>query len=353
MIKRACPFSAESDTALDRLDVHMVREFFQGEPILSIFPMRETPKPSVALLAKKLGVSESAIRARMRKLERFIPPSRGTLIVNPQLLGEEYGILIFDVSELGQKEKVIDELRLIDDMFIVNDYIGSLAIAIFLYSDNSSLERKIDLISKISSCGGRKIFTHSAFPRCDMSLSTTDLQIIKCRLEDMSRSHRDIAEILGISSRTVKRRLSGMVQHWAIMPLFSVDMSQLKDCLMCDLLVQYENEKSKMDTETAILSLVDDYLTFYNPCEGLTQFNIIVPSVPKAHTIADQVRGLRNVRTARIEFFKGRIELYDRMMERVERQIAIMEATNGRPTYPMKAVTAKTRRSVSLNTAEC
>jgi len=316
----------EPDETLDKLDVRIVRELFQGEPILSVFPMRETPKPSVALLARKLGVSETAIRARMRKLEKFIPPSRGTLIVNPQLLGEKNGILIFDVSESVQKENVIDELRLIDGMFIVNDYSGSLVVAIFFYSDDPSLERKIDLISKISICGSRKTFTHSVFPKCEMSLSEEDLKIIKCRLEDMSRSHRDIAEILDISSRTVKRRLARMVQHGAIMPLFSVDMSQLKDCLMCDLLVQYENEKSKVATETAILSLVDDFLTFHNPSEGITQFSMIVPSVTKAHRIAEQVRGLRNVRTTRIEFFKDRIELYDLMKDRVERQIALMEA---------------------------
>lgn len=315
----------ELDAALDKLDVRLVREFFQGEPILTMFPMRETPKPSVALLARKIGVSESAIRARIRKIEKFIPPSRGTLIVNPQLFGEKHGILVFDVSESAQKEKVIDELRLIDDMLIVNDYSGSLAIAIFFYSDASSLERKIDLISKISSCGSRKIFTHSVFPKCELSLSAEDFKIIRCRLEDMNRSHRDIAKMLGISSRTVKRRLSNMVQHGAIMPLFSIDMSQLKDCLMCDLLVQYENEKSKMATETAILSLVGDFLTFYNPCEGITQFSLIVPSVTKAYRIAEQMRGLRNVKTARIEFFKDRIELYDLMMERVERQIALME----------------------------
>jgi len=317
---------------LDKLDVRMVREFFQGEPILSMFPMRETPKPSVALLARKLGVSETAIRARMRKLEKFVPPSRGTLIVNPQLFGEKNGVLIFDVPESVQKENVIDELGLIDGMFIVNDYSGSLVVAVFFYSDDSSLERKIDLISKISSCGSRKTLTRSVFPKCEMSLSAEDFKIIRCRLEDMNRSHREIAEILDISSRTVKRRLARMVQHGAIMPLFSINMSQLKDCLMCDLHVQYENEKSKVTTETAILSLVDDFLTFYNPSEGITQFSMIVPTVTKAHRIAEQVRSLRSVRTTRIEFLKDRIELYDLMMEKVERQIALMEAGPNRIT---------------------
>jgi DNA-binding Lrp family transcriptional regulator len=320
---------------LDKLDVRLAREILQGEPLLSMWPSRETPRPAVALLARKLGISESTIRARIRKLSEFVSTSKGTLIINPPLLGESYGVLIFEVSELLQKEKVMNQLRLVDGMYIIADFSGNRAVAIFLYSNDASLKRKIELISEVSGCGSRRFFTRPKFPPCSMNLSATDLRIVKSRLKNMSRSHEEIARELGVSSRTVKRRLLKMIQAGALMAFPSVDPKRLKDCVYCDLLVEYENEDSKTTTETAILSLVDEFLIFYGPYEGITEFNMIVSSVHGAQKIAEQVKGLENVRTSRIDFINDRIELYDIMLERVERQLALIKrAEKARPMAP-------------------
>ena len=308
---------------MDKLDVRIIREYLQGEPLLSIWPSRASSRPPIRLLAKKLGTSESAVRSRVQRLSNLVSLSEGTLIVNPALLGESIGALLFDVSEGLPKEKVLKELKLIEGMFIMVDYESRHVVTVFFYSDKPSLKKKVDLIAAISGCKNRKTFANFVFPRCNLQLSRTDLQIIASRIKDMSKSNQGIAGELGLSSRTVKRRLTRMIDGGAFTPIASMDVTALKDCVYCDLVVTFKNAESRGDTEAGILPLVDDYLTFFGRFDSLTELNMIVPSIPIGEKLRDQIGGLANVKTARIEFIDDRIELYDVMLEKVNHQLVL------------------------------
>ncbi len=306
---------------MDRLDIRILRELMQGEPLLLIWPARARARPALKLVGKKLGVAESTVRSRLEKLSRLV--SEGTLLVNPSLLRERHGILAFDVPGFARKQMVIDELKLIEGMFIVLDFVGPGVFAAFFYSDEPSLNKKISLIADISGCGNNKTFSNVLFPKCDQRLSRTDLQIIASRLADMNKSGGEIAQELRISSRTVKRRFAKMAQEGAISPVLSVNVSGLKDCVYCILMVTCKKGDSRAATEAKILSMVDDYLIFYGHFETFTDFDMIVPSLPIGEKIQDRVRTLKDVETARIEFIAGRYEMYEVMLSKVNRQLAV------------------------------
>jgi hypothetical protein len=103
------PFATIVHSVLDKLDVRIIREFLQGEPLLSIWPARVNNKLVLKLLSNKLGVSESTIRSRYEKLSDFL--SEGTFCLNPSLLGEKLGVLEFEVSETASKGEVLDRLK--------------------------------------------------------------------------------------------------------------------------------------------------------------------------------------------------------------------------------------------------
>jgi DNA-binding Lrp family transcriptional regulator len=195
---------------------------------------------------------------------------------------------------------------------------------VFFYPDEPSLKKKMDLMIAISGCKHKTLFTNVPYPKSDMQLSTTDLKIIENRQEDMSKSNKKIADELHIAGRTVKRRLTKMIRGGVIWPVASLNVAALKDCIYCDLVVTYTKQGSRLRTEAQILSLVEDYLVFNGHFESLTEFNMIIPSVPVARKILDRVERLRSVKTARIDFVEERIELYEVVSEKVQRQIALM-----------------------------
>jgi len=306
---------------LDKLDVKIIREFTQGDPHLASLSDRPTSQPAVKLLSKRLGISESAVRKRYQRLAGAV---RGTFVPNPALIGERWGILIFDVPKEMPKEKILDQLKLIDGMVVIVNYVGTQLVCVFLYSDELSLRRKTDLIASISGCGDNRTISDFLFPPCKFEPSKTDLQIILSRLEDANRSFHEIATELGISSRTVKRRWTKMLLTGAVIAASSLKVAEFKDCVYCDLDVTFRNVKTRGSIESKILSLVEDELVYFGHHERITEFNLILSNIPMAEEILSEVRRIAGVSSARIDFVEERIELYGTNVEKVRQRVAAM-----------------------------
>ncbi len=305
---------------MDKLDVRILREFLQGEPLLSIWPARATSKPSLAILSKKLGVAESTVRERCEKLSPFL--SGWSLMVNPTLLRARVGVVSVEVSERVSKKAVVEKLRLLDDMVIIVNYSGRLLACLFLYPDGRSPTSKVNLISRISESDRGLYYTDIEFAIPDIELSMTDLRIILSRHADMTKSNRTVAAELGISSRTVKRRLMRLVKAGAVWPIASLNVGALREGVYADLIAVFRDPVSRAKTEAEIRSIVDDYLIFHGHYASLTYFDSILPSVPTARALLDRVTEMPGVAMARIDFIEDRIELYEVWEERLRRMMA-------------------------------
>jgi DNA-binding Lrp family transcriptional regulator len=310
---------------LDRLDVKIIREFLQGEPSLSIWPARATIKPALRLLAKKLGVAESTIRDRYGELSSFL--SDWTLMVNPGLAHARVSVLEFEVPVDIPKEEVLDELKLFDGMLLVLNYTGRYIACVFYHQGGKSVEKKIELIKRVSGCR-ETLYTDVPYPNCEIGLSKTDLRIIASRQADMRKSNLQVAKEIGVSGRTVKRRLAKLVEAGAVFPLACLNLGALRDVAYADLVVIYWNQDSRAKAEAEILSMVDDYLIFNGHFASLTEFNLMLPSVPMAKTVLDRVNHVGGVKTARIDFVEERLESYDILAEQVKREMARMAGSN-------------------------
>ncbi len=299
--------------------MRIIREFVQGEPSLSIWPARADIKPALARLSKKLSVAESTVRERYGRLSRFL--SGWTLMVNPGLVQEKLGGLSLEVPAAVPKKEVLEKLILVDDMLFIVNYSGRLLGCVFFYQDTASVRNKVGLIRRIAACDDA-IYTDVPFPSCAIEPSTTDLRIILSRQEDMTKSNRMTAEELGVSSRTVKRRLARLVREGAVWPIASLREGALTDCVRADLLVVCHDAESRVETEAEIVPMVDDYLCFNGRFVSFTLFSLLLPSVPIAGTILDRVARMSGVDLARIDLVEERIESYGILAERVRRLLA-------------------------------
>ncbi len=290
---------------MDKLDVRIVRELLQGEPSLSLWPGRAGARPGMAALSRKLGVAESTLRKRCERLSGFV--TGWSLMVNPGLLDAKWGAVWLQVPAEVPKRDAVEKLTFIDDMLVIVNYASRCLAGAFLYPDGTTLDAKVRQIQRLLDCE-ESISTDIPVPPCGIAFSRTDLRIIASRQGDMTTSNADVAAELGVSSRTVKRRLARLVEERAVWPIASLNVRALEGRVYADLLVVCRDPDSRAKTEAQILTLVDDYLFFHARFVGLSQFSLMLPGVPLARSILDRVTRMGGVRLARFDFVEDWVE---------------------------------------------
>lgn len=308
---------------MDRLDVRIIRGFMQGHPLHTIYPSRPSIRPGFRALSQELAVSESTVRDRFQKLSGFL--AGWSLMLNPGLVGEKIGALELEIPEGASKDEILERLRLVEEVFLIVRFSGPRAAVAFFYPDDVPLERRAAGLVRIAGCRGSGV-TEVPSPRCVLRLSRTDLQVIASRQEDATKSDRRVADELGISSRTVKRRFTRLVEAGAILPVFSLHVDALEGCVYSDLHVEYQDARNRDSTETELLSLLEDSMIFNGHFVDFSVFNLILPNIPSARAVLDRAKRLRGVRLAWIDFVEQQLESYGVFREKVKRQLTLMTA---------------------------
>jgi DNA-binding Lrp family transcriptional regulator len=238
---------------IDKLDVELIRELFQGIPGS---PIRPEIKLSYRALANRLGVSEGTIRTRVGRLEEpgFI---QGYAVhPHPSLIDVEVYAVSCEVSS-PSKQSVVDTLKLVEGVYVMVDYHGPFIGLVLLSPSQNFLKRKVELISKLSG-SGKAYPTRIPFPPCRYSLSQLDWRIILSLQRDVKKSYQRVAREIDVSTRTVKRRITSLIRAGAVFLLPSADEAALKGTLRADLWVEWPRE-GKREIQEKILEIVHEY----------------------------------------------------------------------------------------------
>jgi len=176
-------------------------------------------------LARKVGSHKETVRLAVKRAERsqFIREWRALL--NPLLIGQKLGSLHVEARLDGnEKTRAISQIRLIEGVAIIANYHGGSLRVAFYYESEESAERKIRLIASI--CDVKNEDT--TFMKVDLSLrgtlKKTDWIVIKAISQNPRRKNVDIALELGLSSRTVNRRIRKITESRAIFLIALVDV---------------------------------------------------------------------------------------------------------------------------------
>jgi len=308
---------------MDKLDIRILREVLQGAPAFSLSVLRPNIRLAFQTISKNLGLAEGTVRDRFNKLsEGFL--AGWTFQLNPSLSGVELGAMAFEVSDTVSKQDVLDKLRLIDDILVINSYMGRFIHLLFFYTDERVRLKKTELIRKISLCKDLA-YTNIPFPPVRTKVSLIDMRIVRSLQKDFRKSNREIAKEVGCSSRTVNRRLLRLIREALVFPVASLNVAAMGNSSMADLMVHFKSDEVRQKTQIAIFTLLNDNLFFAVPCPGYGIFNLIVPSVPAGKRILDQVTSLDGVKSARLDFMEERLETYDTLALQVKRKLDELE----------------------------
>jgi DNA-binding Lrp family transcriptional regulator len=304
---------------MDSLDVRIFRELWQGSVVP---PLESDIRRSYRSMARKLGIDEVTFRNRVKKFQQSGLFKGWLLVVNPTLFDMRIGQLWLNVEAASAKDDLIKDLSLMPGVLAVMDCYGPSVTLVIMYESEIVLNRELELIARMSK-DKKLIRVNIPVPKSAAVLTRTDWKIIKAIQTNPRQSYPLISRKVGISTKTVKRRLGKMIEEMALFVLPSIDPKALEGATIADLVVFYSNPESKADVDNKIVSQFDELLMraeLGDVEHGF--FNLIIGNISKAKEILTWVRELPGVKSAFIELVQDRIEVYESFTDLVDRKLA-------------------------------
>ncbi len=241
------------------------------------------------------------------------------LMVNPRLLDREVVSLELDVDAEERKAKAISQIRLVDGVTRIIDFSGK-GLLVSVCSEKETLPRKIQLIESI--CGSPKSAVWSSrFPQPAMRMRKIDWKIVNAMKEDARADLDDVAKSLGVSSRTVQRRLSAMREGKAVY-LSGAPRVEAVGGLMCCFLVFCPDHLKKRAVDNEIHSSFSRIGTSDFSPEEYSIFGMHCENLAEADRTAEKLRSFDGVQNARMCIMKELIVVQDWLEHEIGRRLS-------------------------------
>jgi DNA-binding Lrp family transcriptional regulator len=300
---------------MDNLDIRIIREVLESK---ATSPVDSNVRKSLSSIARKLRVDENTVKNRIERLRRsgFL---RGWWVgINPNLVGQKMAQIWFDVKNSSEKQEVIKKISLIPGVAVIKNHFGSsLCIALY-YEGERTLKKTTELISSIAGSGSTTC-VNEPFPNCTITLSSDDLRIITSLQKDPLKPYTDVAKELGLSTKTVRRRVIRLTEGDALYLVAELDPKFLSGGIVCGLLISYDDPKHNHVAEE-IISYLGDQLMFANlddPHHGY--FAFIITNIAMAQQILNWALAQEGVSNGRIDIVQEVMSLYGVYEEQLEK----------------------------------
>jgi len=315
--------------AVDALDIKILRDLIQSR---ATSPLDPDFRKSFSTIARNLGVDADTIRSRVRRLHQDGFVKDWHIIINPHLFGGDDYAVWFDV-ESAAKERLIEELKLLEGVFEITSFLGS-GFIIFFYSENPHyLDRQLELMRRVSEVQSLD-FAKIVFPECNLRLSKTDWAVLRALHRSPRKTHAAISKEAGFSTRTVKRRLERMVLGGVAFAFPVIDPKALQGAIMAALLVSYPSDR-KAETDIQIASILNGllfHILHLEPRHSGDQFSVfslMLSNVSEAKGVLEQVRQVSHIRSARIDLHEDMIMIFDSLDEPLASRMEKMLVADG------------------------
>jgi len=319
--------------SLDELDVRILRELLQGQ---ATSPLDPDFRKSFGAIGRKLGVDRDTVRNRIRRFHTsgFIRGWR--TIVNPNLFhGGECAIWLHVPPT--RVEDFLEKARLMPGVLMLVRYHGPLICLIFRYYEEGAARKQMELMRKIA--GADRIrAAHIPFPPCNIALSRSDRSILRALYADPRRRLTEIAGELGVSTRTVRRKLERLAGESAFFAFPALDPKALQGTVMAQLHVASPVERRR-DAAEKIAATLEPYLwhvfftePFDRSAVTTCVYNLAVPNVAKGREALRRAMEAPGVLEARLELCEDFETLFDIFDEEMENRFGAPAMTEG-PDY--------------------
>lgn len=191
--------------------------------IILVMQLLNNSRMSNRELAEKLNLSVNAVHKRIQTLKELGVIRKFTAKANLFSLGG-VTIQIFGISTALSFEELPEKLHKNNCVYWVALAGGNYLYIGAYFQNLSELEPLVNFVIKEAQMPNPTVGIVSSpftghiipFPAHDTVLSTLDKKIIRSLHDDSRKAISDIAEELGMSAKTIRRRLTNMMEHYLI-----------------------------------------------------------------------------------------------------------------------------------------
>ena len=172
--------------------------------------LRRSNQESLADLSKRLGVDDQTVRRALKRMEDSGFLKTWSVILNPRVFNMEAASVLLESGNAPSLpiDEIAAQLKFIEGVVIIFRFHDDSGFrVIFYYEDENDLDRKIRLMCSICKKSKPSLAWNLIYPPSKIKLKTTDWRLIRILLKNSRKSPSDIAGQLGVSSRTVRRKL--------------------------------------------------------------------------------------------------------------------------------------------------
>lgn len=290
---------------VDKLDVEILRRTAVGPFV----PGPHDPKKTSASgLARSLKVSVETVRRRQRALQTSgLVPAR-VAWPNFRHLGLRAATYHFHIADGVRKGDVLRRVAALDRVIDVFSMMGPHMCVDLCYADEDDLARRISAIQAVTRGPPPAAFFEYPLPPPGRGLSRIDWRILAALRPDADLGLDDVATSVGVSRRTVKRRLDALLNRGALDIVAAFDPGRLEGQLLVYLLLRTRARAGSVETKAVVNAFKHRWVAQWSPPDasvGHVVLVLVAPSAGGAEEARLEAESLPQVERAEALVFDG------------------------------------------------
>lgn len=201
----------------------------------------------------------------------------------------------------------------------------------FCYRTKPELERKLRLLQNLVGKADLMKFYDVPYPPVTKPLSPLDWSIIKNLWGDARRPLSDVAEEIGVSARTVKRRFDRMARDGGFYIIPIVDPANVPGLILPQFVFEF-----KEGAEPAILNMIcktlQDRLVCIDGCFGVGSpcfsVGLYANTIGEVEELRRRVATVEGIRRVQVLVLASSVEKFDWIYETIEQKAVSVPSAN-------------------------
>jgi len=201
------------------LDLDILQEMYRGGAanLAGI-----DPRLNATRIAKQLRVGRARVAARLKSWSDSGFLQKYDVWLNPALFGWDGAWVAIRVTHPRVKPELFDRLALIDGVVSGIEFLGDWISVGFVTPDARALERTLGVVRGLAGVAGHEPPSMWTLPPPRRQLTRLDVRVVRALRERPRATLSETARRVGISTRTMTRRYSELLEDWAVwfVPVF-------------------------------------------------------------------------------------------------------------------------------------
>lgn len=247
---------------------------------MDLLPYGSQPKdPEVfkpSYIAEQVDRTADTVKARIAGMEDDGVILGYQVLPNLAHLGLRAEAHLARTDDDAEVDAVVDRIGDLDHILVLHEYLDGAVCVEHAFRDETDREATLDAVRDLTGDPQPCRFYDGAMPDVDRELSNLDWRILRSLRGEAIRPLREVAEEVGVTRRTVKRRYDRMAKEGSFATVPMLDPSQASGLILVELMFFTEPGTDRSVANGVLDAYEDQRIFHYVPAsEELGNFNIL------------------------------------------------------------------------------